>query len=130
MTQRIPTFCRVCEPSCGLIAEVDDGRLVALKPDRDHPVSKGFACHKGIAYTDIHQDPDRLNHPLRRRNAKDAPGEFETVAWPEAIAQIAAQIRAVQQQYGHDAVAGYIGNPTAFNALGTQALTSFFLQMG
>jgi hypothetical protein len=28
------------------------------------------------------------------------------------------------------AIAGYVGNPTAFNALGSQALTSFFAQLG
>jgi hypothetical protein len=33
------TFCRICEPLCGMIATVEDGRLVALRPDKDHPLS-------------------------------------------------------------------------------------------
>jgi len=33
------TFCRICEPLCGMIATVDDGRLVSLRPDKDHPLS-------------------------------------------------------------------------------------------
>ena len=61
----VRTFCRICEPSCGLVAHVTDGRLVKLSPDRDHPVTKGFACHKGIAGLDVHDDPDRLSQPLR-----------------------------------------------------------------
>ena len=28
------TFCRVCEPACGLVAIVEGEDLVALKPDR------------------------------------------------------------------------------------------------
>ena len=36
------TFCRVCEPACGLVATVEDGRLLSLAADRDHPVSRGF----------------------------------------------------------------------------------------
>jgi anaerobic selenocysteine-containing dehydrogenase len=130
MTQHIPTFCRVCEPSCGLVAEVENDRLIRLRPDRDNPVSRGFACHKGVGFDAIHNDPDRLDVPLRRRNAKGAPGEFVAQDWAQTIPEIAAALKAVQQKYGNDAVAGYIGNPTAFNALGTQALTSFFLQLG
>ena len=58
--RRVRTFCRVCEPSCGLVAHVRDGEITKLTPDREHPVTKGFACHKGIAVLDIHRDPDRL----------------------------------------------------------------------
>jgi hypothetical protein len=32
------TFCRICEPCCGLVATVRDGRLEALRPDRDNPL--------------------------------------------------------------------------------------------
>ena len=59
----VATFCRVCEPACGLVATVDDGAIVDVRADDEHPVSKGFACAKGIAALDIHRDPDRLNHP-------------------------------------------------------------------
>ena len=61
------TFCRLCEVNCGLEATVDEaGRLVELKPDRSHPVTQGFACHKGILAREIHHDPDRLNAPAAR----------------------------------------------------------------
>ena len=49
MSTKHNTFCRVCEPSCALIAEVENDEIVSLLPDRDHPVTKGFACHKGLA---------------------------------------------------------------------------------
>ena len=62
----VRTFCRVCEPACGLVARVEDGRLAAVKPDRAHPISQGWACNKGIATFDIHHDPDRLAYPLKR----------------------------------------------------------------
>ena len=72
--QEIPTFCRVCEPSCGLIAEVENGEIQSLRPDKNHPVTKGFACHKGLATLDIHKDPDRLMYPQIRNNE----GQFGT----------------------------------------------------
>ena len=72
--RQVRTFCRVCEPACGLVATVADAALLSLAPDREHPVTRGFACHKGLAGTEIHTDPDRLDHPLRRAN-----GGFERV---------------------------------------------------
>lgn len=129
MTMLKPTFCRVCEPSCGLLAEVENDQLVRLMPDREHPVSKGFACHKGIAYEAIHRDPDRLDHPQKRTSSKQDTARFENLSWDKAIQEVAEKLLAIQQQHGPDAIAGYIGNPTAFNALGSQALGSFFMQL-
>jgi hypothetical protein len=54
-----PTFCRICEPLCGMVATVEDGRLVSLRPDKEHPLSSGLACQKGIAFTEVVNDPDR-----------------------------------------------------------------------
>ena len=67
--EHVSTFCRICEPLCGMIATVEDGRLVALRPDKDHPLSAGFACQKGIAFAEVQNDPDRVTTPLRRRRA-------------------------------------------------------------
>src|SRR3546814_1688722 len=41
------TYCRLCEAQCGLVAEVRDGVIVKVGPDRAHPVSEGHLCVKG-----------------------------------------------------------------------------------
>jgi predicted molibdopterin-dependent oxidoreductase YjgC len=53
----IGTFCRVGEPACSLVATVDGGELTAVAPDRDHPISRGLTCNKGIAALDVHRGP-------------------------------------------------------------------------
>jgi anaerobic selenocysteine-containing dehydrogenase len=126
MPERIHTFCRVCEPSCALVAEVEGGRLVRLEPDRDHPVTRGFACHKGIAGLDIHRDPDRLGHPLRRA----ANGGFERVGWDAALSEIAQRVLSVRDAHGPDGVGFYLGNPLAFNTLAAPATGSLIAQLG
>jgi formate dehydrogenase len=123
--REIHTFCRVCEPACGLVARVEDGALVALSPDREHPVTRGFACNKGIAGADIHRDPDRLDHPLRKSN-----GGFERAGWDDAIGDIAARVRSIVDQHGPNAIAYYMGNPTAFNTLAGPSVSAFFAQLG
>lgn len=120
------TFCRICEPSCGLQAELQNGRVTRLRPDNTHPVTQGFACHKGLYFVDLHNDPDRLNFPLRRTSAKTAEARFENTDWETAIDDIAARLNNIRAQHGNAAIAGYIGNPMAFNTFGNQALEGFF----
>src|SRR3954454_7525659 len=82
------TFCRICEALCGMVATVEDGKVTQLRPDRDHPLSRGYACPKGIAMLDVQNDPDRVVHPLRRRS----DGEFERVSWDDALADITSRL--------------------------------------
>src|SRR6202051_4102253 len=105
-----PTFCRICEPLCGMIATVDDGRLVSLRPDKNHPLSAGFACQKGIAFTEVVNDPDRVTTPLRRPPPKglrasgsSADGGFEPVSWDEAMADIAGRLADIHRRHGSGA---------------------------
>jgi anaerobic selenocysteine-containing dehydrogenase len=126
MARTVPTFCRVCEPSCGLVAEVEGGEILGLRPDREHPVTRGFACHKGVASLEVHRDPDRLDHPLRR----GAPGAFERVAWDDAIAEVAGRVARIREESGPQAIAFYLGNPLAFNALAGPAIGAFAVQLG
>lgn len=106
-----PTFCRICEPLCGLLATVEDGRLLSLRPDPDHPLSRGQACPKGIAFTDVQNDPDRVLRPLRRSD----DGTFQEVGWDEALDDIAARLRAIWDADGGAALGHYLGNPPAFS---------------
>jgi anaerobic selenocysteine-containing dehydrogenase len=105
------TYCRVCEPLCGMVATVTDGELVKVRPDADHPLSAGFACPKGIAMAEVQNDPDRVLHPLRRA----ADGSFERVSWDEALDEIGARLKTIVDRDGGDSVGWYMGNPGAFS---------------
>ncbi len=120
------TFCRVCEPACGMIAVVEDGELTALKPDKEHPITKGFVCHKGIYGLDIHNDPDRLKVPLKR----NAAGGFDETTWDVVIPEIAEKLNAILEQHGRGAIGGYRGNPMAFNALFGPSYGALMGQLG
>ena len=120
------SFCRVCEPACGLVARVEQGRLVELTADREHPISKGFVCNKGLYGADIHNDPDRLNVPLMRTG----PNRFEPVSWDEALQGIAQRLRAIVDRHGVGALASYVGNPAAFNSLHGPSYARFIGQLG
>src|SRR5262249_59449458 len=60
------TYCRICEVYCGMIATVEDGRVTRLRPDKDHVLSRGYACPKGVTFHQVTHDPDRILHPMKR----------------------------------------------------------------
>ena len=94
-----------------MVATVEDDRITKLRPDPDHPLSKGYACPKGIAMLDVQNDPDRVVHPLK----KGTDGEFHRVSWEEALDDIGERLRAIIQRNGKKSVAWYMGNPGAFS---------------
>src|SRR4051812_46514469 len=131
------TFCRICEPLCGMIATVDGGRLVSLRPDKDHPLSAGFACQKGIAFTEVVNDPDRVTTPLRRRAPSDglrasgsSEGGFEPVSWDEAMADIAGRLGDIHRRHGSGSIGWYYGNPGAFSYSHALSLSMFMAGFG
>ncbi|MCP2339529.1 molybdopterin-dependent oxidoreductase [Actinomadura rupiterrae] len=120
------TYCRICEPLCGLTATVEDGVLTGIRADREHPLSRGFACPKGIAMTEVQNDPDRVVHPLRRR----PDGGFERVTWDEALGDIARRLNALRREHGGDSIGWYFGNPATFSYSHPLWLNGFMRALG
>lgn len=113
------TFCGICEASCGLIATVDGDTVTELRPDPDHPSSKGFACIKGLSFNAVVADPDRVTRPMRRL----ANGEFAPATWEEALDDIGSRLRAVRDLHGTEAIGVAWGNPVAWNFTGSLAVS-------
>jgi anaerobic selenocysteine-containing dehydrogenase len=121
------TFCRICEPFCGLKAQVKDGRISKLGPDRENPHSQGHVCIKGTSFLDVVYDPDRVLKPLRRIGG---PGEFEEVSWDAAIEDIADRLTTIIQGDGPDGVAAYLGNPLYFGISGALSFSQLLDHFG
>jgi anaerobic selenocysteine-containing dehydrogenase len=102
--------CHLCEAMCGVVIEHHDGEILSIKGDKDDPFNQGHICPKAVALKDLHEDPDRLRKPLKRVGQ-----EWVEISWEQAFDEVEAGLRGVQQQYGHDAVGVYVGNPTAHN---------------
>ncbi|MFC5182925.1 molybdopterin oxidoreductase family protein [Actinomadura harenae] len=102
--------CPLCEALCGLELTVDGaGAVTSVRGDRDDPLSAGFLCPKGATLGRLDSDPDRLDGPLVR----GVP-----VGWDEAFEAVRDELAGVIARYGRDAVAIYVGNPTAHSVAG------------
>jgi anaerobic selenocysteine-containing dehydrogenase len=102
--------CNLCEAMCGVRIEVDGGVVTDVRGDDDDPLSLGYICPKAIALKDLHEDPDRLRHPMRRT----ASG-WERISWDGALNEAAQRLVAAQRDYGRDSVGACVGNPSVHN---------------
>ncbi len=100
-------ICPLCEACCGLTVELRDGRVAAVRGDREDVFSAGYLCPKGVALKELHEDPDRVREPLVKRD-----GRFVTATWDEAFAEIERRLPPILARSGRDAAALAIGNPT------------------
>ena len=91
--QVTPTICPFCGCGCGFLVTAQQGRVVSIEGDPDHPINSGASCSKGSAVAQIANNPRRLSVPRYR-----APGsaEWEEVSWDWAIDRIARRIKATR----------------------------------
>ena len=95
------SVCRFCGTGCGLYVGVRDGKVVAVSGDKDNH-NAGYLCMKGALLPEIMNAPDRLQHPLVRKN-----GKLERASWDEAMNLVASKFHDAIDKFGPDSVAFY-----------------------
>ena len=110
--ERIPGFCALCRSRCGCISVVQDGRLVAVEPNPEHPTGQAL-CAKGRAVPEMVYSPDRLLHPMKRTAPKGAadPG-WQRISWDEALDMTADALDRIRREDGAHAVAFSVTTPS------------------
>lgn len=107
-------ICPFCEATCGLTLTISDGRVTAARGDQDDVFSAGFICPKGASFGELDNDPDRLSHPLVRRD-----GVLTEATWDEAYTVVSERLGAVIAEHGGASVGVYLGNPNAHTIAGS-----------
>jgi anaerobic selenocysteine-containing dehydrogenase len=102
--------CNLCEAMCGVEINVQANGTLRIEGDSQDVFSHGYICPKAVALQDIHYDPDRLKHPVRRTSTG-----WQQIDWDEAFDEVAENLKRVQAKYGRHSVAFYAGNPTVHN---------------
>ena len=93
---------RDCPDACGIVATIRDGRVIRLQGDADHPVTRGFLCHRTSRFLDRHYSPDRLTQPLVR----DGDG-FRPATWDECFDRIATTMLRFRDESGGASILQY-----------------------
>ena len=118
-----------CPDTCALIATVENGRVVAVRGNPDHPFTRGALCVKVKDYERRIYSPDRILHPLRRTGPK-GEGRFERITWDEALDEIARRFDAIVTGHGAQAIlpCSYMGSEGLLNGLNCG--DAFFNRLG
>lgn len=96
-----PTICCFCAVGCGAIIAAQDGRVVNLEGDPDHPVNQGSLCSKGLALAQLNTVDGEVNSKRLQKVKYRAPGSstWEERDWSWAIEQIARRIKDTRDKY-------------------------------
>ena len=83
-----------CPDTCAMQVTVQGGRAVRVQGDAAHPTTHGALCTKVSRYAERSYHPERVLQPLKRIGPKGS-GRFEPVGWDQALAAIAARLKAI-----------------------------------
>jgi len=98
--QRTLTICPYCGTGCAYYLVADDhGKIVGVEPSTENPVNEGHLCVKGWNSYNFVNNPDRLTHPMIRKN-----GSLVRSSWDESLDMVASRLLEIQKKHGPDSV--------------------------
>lgn len=115
----ILSACPYCGVGCGTLIQTEKGKIVGMKPDKDHPTNKGLQCIKGLTSAEAIY-VDRLTKPLIRKDMTNpltghvskSKGRFDDdvfreATWEEVEEVIVKQIVGIVKKFGGNSVSLY-----------------------
>jgi formate dehydrogenase alpha subunit len=100
-TETAPSICPHCADGCNVTSWSKDDKIYRITSRRNDYVDEGFLCDKGRFGYQFVNHPDRLKHPLIRKN-----GKLSSVSWDEAIRFVVSQFKKIKEGWGADYLAG------------------------
>ncbi|OPY74901.1 MAG: Acetylene hydratase [Syntrophorhabdus sp. PtaU1.Bin050] len=98
------SYCGLCHPRCGTLLEVENGMVIGVKGDPEHPVTRGRICSRGALMPDHVHHPDRINYPIKRQGERGS-GKWQRLDWEEALDEVADKLKALRGKYGAETLA-------------------------
>src|SRR5512137_2072583 len=99
MSETTRSYCGLCHPRCGLLLEVEKGRITGVKGDPAHPISRGLICARGRLMADHVHHTDRVNYPLKRRGERGS-GQWQRLTWDQALDEVAEKLGTLREKHG------------------------------
>ncbi len=102
------TCCQFCSNMCGVLVTVEDGKVVSIRGNPDHPMSHGFVCERARIALKWLYHPDQLMYPLKRIGRR-GEGKWQRVGWDEALAEIGQKLLQLKREYGPETLGVFEG---------------------
>lgn len=98
----VQSACVLCSNGCGMDIGVKDGRIVGVRGRAVDIANHGRLGPKGLNGWEANNSPDRLRHPLIRRQ-----GKFEQATWDEAMDLIVRRSKEIVDKHTGGAIGFY-----------------------
>lgn len=112
-SQNIKSVCPYCGVGCGMILHVEDGQVIKVSGDKDHPTNFGRLCTKGSSSHLALRKSGRLEsafiRPTRNLEAVQTP-------MADAIKETATRLRHILDNHGADALSFYVSGQMSIEA--------------
>ena len=109
----VKSVCPYCGVGCGMILHVEDGQVVKISGDKEHPANFGRLCTKGQSAHVALRKSGRLESAFIRHARGQDP-----VPLPinQALTDTARRLRAILDQHGPDALSFYVSGQMSIEA--------------
>jgi anaerobic selenocysteine-containing dehydrogenase len=99
------SFCRLCFGFCGMDVTIDDnGRVLQVRGDRENPLTRGYACVKGLDAPEALYSEARIVRPLKRVGDRQVEIGLE-----QALDEIAEKMKAIIDEDGPQSLGVFTG---------------------
>lgn len=100
-----------CPDTCSMVYTVKDEKLISVKGNNNHPMTRGGLCVKLKDFDAHHYNPERVLYPLKRTGPKGTR-QYTRISWDEALDTIKTRWTDIINQYGAQAIMpySYLGN--------------------
>ncbi|HEB59008.1 MAG TPA: hypothetical protein ENJ01_07295 [Gammaproteobacteria bacterium] len=119
--------CPYCGVGCGTIIQVENGKIVSMRPDRDHPTNYGLQCIKGLTaaepiYVDRMEGDPYVRKDVWEEWKKPGHGDLEYISktkgsfdeehfirvpYEEAEEMVAKKVAHLAKKYGGNSIGLY-----------------------
>ncbi len=100
-----------CPDTCSMVYKVKEGKLISVKGNTEHPMTRGGLCVKLHDFEKHHYNPERVLYPLKRSGPKGTR-QYTRISWDEALNTIKTRWTEIIDKHGAQAIMpySYLGN--------------------
>ena len=92
----------MCGISCGIEVQVENGRIMKIRPNDEHIINQ--LCPKVAGMLDWLYSEERITHPMKK-----VDGNWQRITWDEALDIVVSKLEQIKKNYGPESLAIFTG---------------------
>ncbi len=94
---------------CGMYLTVEDGKVVKVEGDPQHPITNGRLCVRCLTLPEYMYNEKRIIHPMYRDPKDRGKDVWEEISWDQALDIIVEKWTAIKDKWGRESIVTFQG---------------------